>query len=433
MTAPSPRATAVVWGAAVTAYVVAVLHRTSLGVAGVEAVDRFGIGAAVLSTFVVVQLAVYAGLQIPVGVLLDRFGARTLIASGALLMATGQLLLGLVHTLPLVYVARVLIGAGDAATFISVLSLVAVWFPARQVPLVTQVTGLVGQLGQLAAAIPLVAVLHRSGWTAAFVGMAALGALAALLVVMVVRDSPEGRAAVRTGAGLLAPLRAVAREPGTWLGFWSHMLTQFPMTVFLLLWGFPFLTVAQGLSPAEASGLLTAAVLSAMTMGPVIGMLTARHPLRRSWMVLSIAAVTAAAWVAVLAQPGPSPRWLLVVLVLVLGTGGPASVIGFDFARTSNDRGRIGTATGLVNVGGFSAAVLSVLAVGIVLDLRADVDGPLSLAAFRAAFAVMAVPWVVAVAGVLVSRRRTRAAMAADGTVVPPIRAAIARRRAARR
>ena len=433
MTAPSRRAAALVWGAAVTAYVVAVLHRTSLGVAGVEAVDRFGIGAAVLSTFVVVQLAVYAGLQVPVGVLLDRFGARTLIAGGAVLMATGQALLGTVHTLPLVYVARVLIGAGDAATFISVLSLVAVWFPARQVPLITQVTGLVGQLGQLAAAIPLVAVLHRSGWTTAFVGMAALGVLAALLVVMVVRDSPDGHGVARTGAGILAPLRAVAGEPGTWLGFWSHTVTQFPMTVFLLLWGFPFLTVAQGLTPGEASGLLTAAVLSAMAMGPVMGLLTARHPLRRSWMVLSVAVATAAAWAAVLLQPGPSPRWLLVVLVLVLGTGGPASVIGFDFARTSNDRVRIGTATGLVNVGGFGASVLSVLAVGIVLDLRAGVDGPLSLAAFRAAFAVMAVPWTVAVVGVLVSRRRTRAAMAADGTVVPPIREAIARRRAARR
>src|SRR5690606_9437599 len=99
------------------AYAVAVLHRSSFGVVGVEAVDRFGVGAAVLSTFVVVQIAVYALLQVPMGVLVDRFGSRVLIAGGALAMAAGQVLLGLVHGLPLAYTARVLIGAGDAATY----------------------------------------------------------------------------------------------------------------------------------------------------------------------------------------------------------------------------------------------------------------------------------------------------------------------------
>jgi len=300
------------------------------------------------------------------------------------------------------------------------------------VPLITQVTGLVGQLGQLGAAIPLVAVLHRSGWTVAFVGLAALGVLAALLTVIVVRDTPPWVTVHRAQGGALAQVRAVTRVPGTWLGFWSHTLSAFTVNVFLLLWGFPFLTVAQGLAPGAASGLLTVTVVSAMVMGPVLGTLTARHPLRRSWLVLGLAVLNAASWVVVLLQPGPSPRWLLVVLVVVVGTGGPASVIGFDFARTSNEAARIGTATGLVNVGGFAAAVVTVLAVGVVLDLRAPVDGALSLAAFRAAFAVMAVPWAVAVVGVLVSRRRARAVLAAEGTVVPSIREVLARRRASR-
>ncbi|HEY3438898.1 MAG TPA: MFS transporter, partial [Actinotalea sp.] len=118
------------------------------------------------------------------------------------------------------------------------------------------------------------------------------------------------------------------------------------------------------------------------------------------------------------------------MLVLVLGVAGPGSAIGFDFARTSNPEGRLGTATGLVNMGGFSAAVLSVLAVGVVLDLEvARGAAPLSLEAFRVAFGVMIVPWAVAVAGVLVSRRRTRRLMVSEGLVVPPMRDAIARRR----
>lgn len=427
------RRAAAVWGVAVAAYVVAVLHRTSLGVAGVEAVDRFDLTATVLSTFVVVQLAVYAGLQVPMGLLLDRVGSRALVASGAVLMAAGQLLLAVATDVGPAYLARVLIGSGDAATFISVLRLVAVWFPARQVPLYTQLTGLLGQLGQVAAAVPLAGVLHLVGWTPAFVGLAAVGVLASVAVAAVVRDRPAGVPAPPPQRGVVAPLREVLRAPGTWLGFWTHSVTQFSTTVFVLLWGFPFLTVAQGLTSAEAGTLMTLNVVAAMLAGPVIGVLTGRHPLRRSWMVLAIASGVAMAWAAVLVNPGPSPLWLLVVFVVVLGVGGPGSAIGFDYARTSNAAHRLGTATGVVNVGGFSTAVVSVLGVGVVLDLAERAGaGPLSLDAFRPAFAALALPWLVGVVGVLVTRRGARRVMAERGVVVPPVREVLARRRGAR-
>lgn len=418
----------VVWGAAVTAYAVAVLHRASLGVAGPLAVERFDVGAAVLSTFVVVQLGVYAGLQVPVGVLLDRFGSRALIAGGAALMATGQVLLGLADDLPRAYLARVLIGAGDAATFISVIRLVALWFPPRRVPVFTQLTGMAGHLGQLAASVPLVAALQHWPWERTFVGLGAVGALAAALAWGVVRDGPQGR--VAADGTVRAHLHGAVTTPGTWLGFWSHALGTFPMAVFLLLWGFPFL-VAQGLSASQAGGLMSLAVVAAVVSGPVVGVLTGRHPLRRSWMVLAVGGAVALAWAAVLVHPGRSPLWLLAVLVVVIGIGGPTSAIGFDYARTFNPRGRLGTASGLVNVGGFSTAVVSVLAVGVVLDVVSD-GRAWGVEDFRVAFTVLAVPWLASVVGVLVTRRRTRRLMAQDGVLVPPLREALARRRRGR-
>ncbi len=143
-----------IWGTGVSAYVVAVFHRYSLGVAGVDAAQRFGVSAAVLSVFSVVQLGVYAAMQIPAGVLLDRFGSRRLIATGALVMGLGQLLFALADGVAVAVVARVLLGVGDAVIFVSVLRLVALWFPPRQNPLVVQVTGQLGQLGANASAVP---------------------------------------------------------------------------------------------------------------------------------------------------------------------------------------------------------------------------------------------------------------------------------------
>ena len=408
---------------------VAVLHRTSFGVSGVEAAERYGVTATVLSTFVTVQLVTYALMQVPSGLLLDRFGSRSMIAAGAVLMAVGQAALAATDSLGWAYLGRVLIGMGDAATFVSVVRLVAWWFPARRVPLLTQLTGVLGQVGQVVSAFGVVAVLGARGWTVAFGGLAAVGAMSALLTVLAVRDRPGARDAGRGATGLLGPIRDVVSEPGTWLGFWSHAVSQFPLNVFLLLWGFPFL-LAQGLTETAAGAVISVAAVSSAVAGPVLGVLSGRHPLRRSWLVLTAACGSAAAWALVLLWPGRAPVLLLVVLAAALGVGGPASLVGFDFARTFNAPQRLGTATGLVNGGGFLFAVVAMLAVGVALDAH---PGPaLSLESFRVAFAVQAVPWLVAVLGVVVLRRRTRARMAESGVVVPPVREALARRRALR-
>lgn len=418
-----------VWAAALAAYAVAILHRTSFGVSGIEAAERFGVSATVLSTFVMVQLTVYATMQVPSGLLLDRFGSRAMIAGGALLMAAGQGVLAVSDALGWAYLARVMIGAGDAATFIAVIRLVALWFPARQVPVLTQLSGVLGQAGQVASALPLVALLHARGWTTAFGGLAAVGVMAAALALLAVRDSPTGKVPPGPSVGVFAPVREVAREPGTWLGFWSHAVSQFPLNVFLLAWGYPFL-LAEGLSARTAGGVMTVAVAASVVSGPVIGVLTGRHPLRRSWIVLTSAVAVAVMWAAVLVHPGPSPVWMLALLAAVLGVGGPSSLVGFDFARSFNAPVRLGTATGLVNGGGFIFAVLAIFVVGVTLD--AHPGAPMSLDAFRAAFAVQGVLWLVAVLGVLGARRRTRRLMAERGVVVPPVRAVLARRRGGR-
>src|SRR3954452_24630025 len=109
-----PRRPMVIWGIGVFAYIVAVFHRSSLGVAGVTAGHRFGVSASVLALFSVAQLAVYALMQIPAGVLLDRFGSRALLAVGGTVMAIGQLGFALVSDVRWAIGVRMLIGIGDA-------------------------------------------------------------------------------------------------------------------------------------------------------------------------------------------------------------------------------------------------------------------------------------------------------------------------------
>jgi MFS family permease len=419
-----------VWIVGLSAYLVGVMQRTSFGVAGLDAADRFHAAPAALSGFVVLQLLVYASLQVPAGVLLDRFGAKRLVVAGALVMAGGQLLLALTSSIALAIAARVLVGAGDALTFISVLAVVNAWFPPRRVPVMTQLTGIVGQLGQVLSAVPLAALLHGPGWTTAFGASAALGVAVAAAVLAVLRNRPPGAPAAPPAPSprqVLDGLVSSWREPGTRLGLWTHMGTQFSGTVFALLWGVPYLVAGQGFSAGEASALLTLFVLVGIAAGPLFGEFCARHPLRRSWLVLTVIGVTALTWTVVLAVPPPAPRWLLVWLVVVLATGGPGSIIGFDYARTFNPGHRQGTAIGIVNVGGFVAALLVTFGVGVVLGLVGP--GGYTPEAFRVAWTVQYVIWAAAVTGVLVARRRARRKLATEGVVVPLLREALAARR----
>ncbi|HVH21759.1 MAG TPA: hypothetical protein VNA11_04805 [Pseudonocardia sp.] len=261
------------WAIGLIAYTVGVMHRTSFGVAGLAAADRFDASPAVLSGFVVLQLLVYAALQIPVGVLLDRFGARRLPHP---------------HSRPA--------GAGRAGA-----RLAGAGHPARPVD------------------------AHAA------------------------RSSPAWCSPCSGGC------------PTSWPG--------------------------RGFSSAGASALLTLFVLAGIVAGPLFGVFTAPHPLRRSWLVLTVLGLTAGTWTVVLAVPPPAPAWLLVVLVVVLALGGPGSMIGFDYARTFNPGHLQGTAVGIVNVGGFFASLLVSLA-----------------------------------------RRRARRKLAAAGVVVPSLREVLARR-----
>ncbi|WP_433474028.1 MFS transporter [Spirillospora sp. CA-142024] len=390
----------------------AVLHRTSFGVVGLDAVHRFDASAGILASFTVLQLLVYAGLQIPVGLLLDRVGPRWMVAGGALLMAAGQALMAVSTDVGTAVAARVLVGAGDAMTFISVLGIVATWFPGRYVPVVTQLTGQLGQLGQVLSAIPLVALLHGPGWGTAFGSAAALGVLMAVLAVAFLRNGP-GRADVPSLRETGTNLTEAWRHPGTRLGLWSHFVTQFSSNTFALMWGYPYLVSGQGMRPSAASTLLTLFVLVNVVSGPFIGRLVARYPLRRSWLVLGIVALNVSAWTVVLAWPPPAPSWLLVLLVLCVAPGGPGSMIGFDYARTFNPPGRQGTATGIVNVGGFCASLVTILLIGLVLDALSP-PGEFTPGAFRAAWTVQIGIWVIGVAGVLRTRALARRRLALD-------------------
>lgn len=418
-----------IWTVGVLAYMLAVVNRSSLSAVGVDAADRFQADAATLSMFAVVQLAVYGGMQIPVGLLLDRYGARPIMTIGMLLMAVGQITLAFSPSVGVAIFARMLLGAGDSAIFPGVLRLIATWFPAQRAPVMSQMTGLVGQVGQLLSLAPLAAVLHATSWEIVFGGIAGLCVLFAVLVFAVIRNHPPDApadvsvntdtgavrvvtSAIDTGVGI----RAAWAHPGTRLAFWSHFTTMFAGSAFVLLWGTPFLTAGEGLSIGQSTAILSTFVVVGMALGPVMGELSRRIPTMRSRaLVLPAIGIQVVAWIAVIAWRGPAPLWLLLALAVALAFGGPASMIAFDHARAHNPAHRLSTATGITNAGGFLATLILIFAIGLALDLQgAGSPETYRLDAFRIAFLTALPLWAVGSAFIVIERRHTRVRMGMD-------------------
>jgi MFS family permease len=405
----------VIWLVALAVYVLAVFHRSSLGVAGILAADRFDISATRLATFTVLQLVVYAGMQVPVGVLLDRYGSRAMLLGGLVLMTAGQLGFAFAGSFVGAVVARAVVGAGDAMIFVSVIRLVTAWFLVRQAPMVTQLTGLSGQLGAIAAAAPLSFLLHELGWTRAFALTSSVGVVLLVAVAALVKDSPyrHGNVVAIKLSALAQSVRTVWGNPGTRLGMWSHFTSQFSATVFALLWGYPFLVQGLGWSSRAASTLLMVMTAWTVVSGLVLARLVARLPFYRSWIVIGVVVAMVVPWTAVLLWSGAAPVWLVVVMTFATASGGPAAMVAFDLARSFVPPHAIGRANGLVNVGGFTASLLTMALIGIVLDVvEPGGMSAYTLGDFKLALSVQYLFWAFGVWQILRYRRRGLAHLA---------------------
>jgi sugar phosphate permease len=399
------------WITAALVYLLAVFHRTSFGVAGLQAADRFGIGVAALSAFTVLQVAVYAAMQIPAGLLVDRYGSRRVLTFALFFLGLGQVLMAIVHSYPLALLARMLTGFGDALTFVSVLRLIAAHFPGRQYPVVTSFTTALGYVGNLAATVPLTLLLAGPGWTATFLAVGLGTAAYTVVVYLRVRDTPDDGAAPEARAKERVRPRELGRQvaqawrtPGTRLGYWVHFSTMFGPNVLTLLWGVPYLVRDQHLPTASASALLTVFVFGSMFGGPLVGSVIGARPALRMTLVVGYLAAATVIWTVLICWPGTIPRHVLVPIFALLSLGGPASMIGFALARDYNPMDRVGTATGVVNMGGFVATTIAAFTFGVLLQWTGN---------FRIALLSILALLVLASLRVAVWWRRTRAALLA--------------------
>lgn len=399
---------------ATTAYVVSIFSRGSLAVAAIPAAAQFHASAAALGALVVFQVMVYAAMQIPMGVLLDRFGPRVLLVIGALLMMTGQFTVAQAEVLNVAYFGRVLVGIGDAASFVCMIRLVQDWNPPTRAGRLQMMMTNIGQFGQILAAIPFAILLAFAGWQTAFNVAAMVALLSGVIIFTVIRvDAPKG---VSHHDGLtikdsIKQLGVNIRFSGARMCFWIMFVSQSSGTVFALFWGVPFLIKGQGQTSAFASTMLFIQFALGIFVGWLLGVVVAKRKNLRVPIFLSVGSLQVASWIILALLPGRAPVWILFIVVASISIGAPISMIAMDFSRNIIPAERRGSANGFINVGGHAATFIMMAIAGWVLDLVQGVthsESPFTFEGFRWAMSTQVLVLILGLAMFGVEYRRTK-------------------------
>jgi MFS family permease len=325
-------------------------------------------------------------------------------------MGLGTLAMGAAPSSEILFLGRLLVGAGASVTFVGALKIAATWFPSTQFGTLSAITATVGVAGALAGTAPFAALVAMAGWRGAL-GLIGLGTLGgAVLCAAVVRDRPPAAAgSAQPDLGeVVRGTRAVLGNPHTWPPFFAFLFL-YAASSNLMLWVVPYLRDVYGLATTEAALYATASSFALLVAGPLTGFLSDRVVRRRKLPYTVLTSAQLILWLVLVLTVGVLPLGSLYLLFFLMGLVGGAFVLTWPLGREVNPPALAGIAVAVVNMGAFLGAALTQGPIGALLDARwagqvADGARVYPPEAYRAAFSACAGFLVLAVSTTLFLR-----------------------------
>ncbi len=325
----------------------------------------------------------YAFVQIPVGIVVDRWGPKRVLTTSALLCTIGALAFAVAATLPVAYASRMLLGIGTGLSLITTLRLAVNWFPAERYAMIAGLTVFIGSAGAIASQAPLAALIDVIGWRSAMIGSAIYAAFSGVLFCFAIQDAPESRSRGRddrggeptsrfagTGVTLLYGLKSVIKNPQSWFIIIYHSTLAMPLLAFAGLWGVVYLTQVYGISRTHAGAMTSLFLLTWGLSAPLGGWLSDRMG-RRKPLLIGVAVLGLIVWCIILYVPNV-PLSAYYVLLPLAGLGGAAMGITFALIREHNTPFAAGAGAGFLNTGPILCGGLAQPLSGWFLDLGWD-------------------------------------------------------------
>lgn len=322
-----------------------------------QLMEEFHINAAVLGVIASFYFYSYTIMQIPSGLLYDRFGPRMLITIATLLCSLGALSFGLTHSVFFLAVGRFLLGIGSAFAFVGALTVAARWFSPALFALFVGLVQFIGCIGATCGAYPLAYVINAIGWRATLVNLGYIGLGLALLCALLIRNRPPQDAS-RTHdehhhLGFVKSFKTIITQGQTWsLGVYSFT-NWAPALIFPALWGVPYLMGKYGIPNTTAAFANSMVWVGVGLFSPLLGWLSDKYQRRK--LFLSAATTLGLIASSLLLFAPRLPYSFVCILLFFIGCASSGNLLCFAVAKDINRPSVVSAAMGFNNM----AVVLS--------------------------------------------------------------------------
>jgi sugar phosphate permease len=340
-----------------------------------ELMRDLNLNAASLGTMAAFYFYSYTPMQLPAGLLYDRFGPRRLLTLATLICAIGALLFGTTLSVFMASLGRLFMGIGSAFSFIGALLLISRWFPTHYFALLAGLVQSMSSVGAIVGQAPLAAAINYLGWRCTLNSLCGIGIILALIIWAIVRDSPETVSRQQKfqsspSKGELRRLQHVCQNRQTWLIALYSFAIWAPITAFAALWGIPFLVANYGISTTSASEACAMIWLGTAIGSPLIGWLSDKMQSRSIPLSFSAFLGTISLTLVIYAAH-LSLVWLYVVL-FIFGLAASGQALAFGIVKDNNPSSVVGTAIGFNNMAVVAGGALFQPLIGILLDYHWD-------------------------------------------------------------
>lgn len=324
-----------------------------------------GAGLGNLSAF---YFYAYLCMQIPVGMMLDKYSPRLLTTIAIMICSISTLLFSQTHTLLWASVCRALMGAGAAFAAVSCFKLAAVWFAPKRFALVSGLFMTAAMLGAVGGQMPLSMLVQHEGWRMALFIIGIIGVILGVVYFIVIRDKPLTISSTykTPDTAVLHSLSSILKSKQAWLLSLYSGLAFAPVSVFGGLWGVPFLETAHGLSQTEAA-LAASSIFIGFAIGaPLLGWLSdfmeQRKPILYFGTLLALVCLTTVLYSAQL------PLVYIMILLGSFGFGASGFFTSFAMIRELFPVFLVATVLGIMNTFDSVCEALFEPFVGALLD-----------------------------------------------------------------
>lgn len=349
MTSVSPVKAWLIWALGALFYFYEFALQSSPSVMVPELMQAFHVNSTQLGNLSAFYFYAYAAMQIPVGLLLDRFGPHLLLTLACLVCAIGAFAFAQTNSLGVAEIARFFMGIGSSFAVVSSLKLAALWFPAQRFTLLTGLMVTFGMLGAIFGQTVLAPLVDALGWRHSMIVLAAIGLLLTCLLASVVRNGPRF-AALRSSQHTAVSgesLKAILSSRQAWLMAVYGGLMFAPTVAFGELWGVPYLVHVFSV-PRSTAALIVSLIFVGWAVGsPVFGLLCDHFQKRSPFMWL--APIACLGCLSIILFVEPLPLWLIATLLGLFGFFSSAFLAVFPLLKESNPEHATGTAMGFLN------------------------------------------------------------------------------------